>query len=61
MNFESKIAEGTLLITWHESIDTIRVSFWSRDDKSAFTASILAKLPANIKKKIVKLRKDRES
>jgi hypothetical protein len=48
---ERSIAEGTLLINWHESTEKRSVSLLKRDESKELTASILERFPAKIKKK----------
>ena len=49
VNCESKIADGTLLITWQERVATSSGLFCMSDANNRSTAEILAILPAKIK------------
>ena len=50
VNYESKIADGTLLITWQERVETSNGLFSISEPNKVCTALILAIFPAKIKK-----------
>ena len=51
VNFDNRIADGTLLMNWQERTDTMRVSFSSKEEIMVLTESSLERLPAKMKKK----------